>query len=303
VRRGVERRLRGRAESARLLVRRPLVAGAAALVLLSTVGAAAALWRHHRVDVEPPAPAAGPRASVTHHKSRGHRRSIAHEGSLPEAEGPDVTGEVPPAPAGEETAVAAEAEPQTAPLPAPEPEAARRSRRATPAAASSAGPVETEARLLALALAQIRQQHDPVAALATLDRLERRFPGGVLADEARATRIEAAVAARDLRTATRLVEGAAIPAGRSGVAILVMRGELRAQAGRCADAVADFTRVLGQGELAAGELAARALYGRAVCFQQMGQGTRARVDLESLRRNHPRSRLGHEAQRLLDGGE
>jgi hypothetical protein len=280
VRRDVEQRVR---QGGRLIlpVRRPLVVGAAALVLLSTVAAAASFWRHRRA--EPVAPAAPPGSLAAHADTAsrgGSRVGPAMPPLTATAEGiePGLT-----------------AGPPAEPVPSRAADVAPRSRRTAPPAAT-----ETQARLLAQALRQIRQQHDPAAALATLDRLERRFPGGVLADEARATRIEAAVAAKDLRTATRLVEGAAIPAGRSGVAILVMRGELRAQAGRCGEAVTDFTRVLAQAGLPGGELAARALYGRAVCFQRLGQGTRAQIDAETLRREHPHSRLGREAQRLLE---
>jgi hypothetical protein len=303
VRRGIDRRLRGAARASTaagfsaIPVRRPLSAGVAALVLLSAMGAGAALWRHRRVEpaIQEAAPSAVTRPKVA--TRRGHRRVAAHS---PEQQAPEV--DEPEAP-GAEAPIAPPSPPVTpppvpGPSPAPAAEPAHRSRRQV----AAPPPVETEARLLALALGQIRQQHDPAAALATLDRLERRFPGGVLADEVRATHIEAAVAAKDLRTATRLVEGAAIPAGRSGLAILVMRGELRAQAARCDEAVADFTQALAQGAMAADELSARALYGRAVCFQRMGQGARARVDLEALRRDHPRSRLGREAERLLADG-
>jgi hypothetical protein len=263
VRRRVERRLRRRVTGARgsgltFPFRRPLSAGIAALVLLSTVGAAAALWRYRHgarpaTEVAPRSSPARPKAAFRTH--RGVARATA-AGDVAE---PVVTAEAIPEPTESPEPAAVTPIPTLSPGSASDREVGHRSRRSLGLPAPAPVPPETEARLLALALGQIRQQHDPAAALATLDRLERRFPGGVLADEARATRIEAAVAAKDLRTATRLVERAAIPAGRSGVAILVMRGELRAQAGRCGDAVADFTQVLAQGNLAADGLADRAL--------------------------------------------
>ena len=295
VRRRVDRRLSGRGTavggfaSVMFPGRRSLSAAGtvAALLLLSAMGAGAALWRYRRV--EPPVTEAAPRAAAPArpHQSKARRRAVAQVAVGAEAPGEP---ELPVAPA------ATIESPPAAPVAAAHEVDRRPARRLV---APAPPPAETEARLLAQALGQLRQQNDPGAALATLDRLERRFPGGVLADEARATRIEAAVASHDLGTATRLVEGATIPAGRSGVAILVTRGELRAQAGRCGDAVADFSQVLAQGSLAAGELAARALYGRAVCLQRTGQAARARGDLEALRREHPRSRLGREAERLL----
>jgi hypothetical protein len=158
---------------------------------------------------------------------------------------------------------------------------------------------ETEARMLARALAQLRQQHDPRAALATLDRLAQAFPGGVLASEALATRIEATLAMNDLATATKLVEAAAPPPGRAGAALLLVRAELRARAGRCDVATQDFTRVLDTTPAGAGDLRERALYGRAVCLGHLGQSAAARRDLSTYLHDHPTGRFTPEARRLL----
>jgi TolA-binding protein len=160
---------------------------------------------------------------------------------------------------------------------------------------------ETEARMLARALAQLRQQHDPRAAIATLDRLAQTYPGGVLAPEALATRIEAALAMNDLATATKLVETAAPPPGRAGAALLVVRAELRARAGRCDAATRDFALVLDgtSASAGAGDLHERALYGRGVCLGHLGQAAGARRDLAAYLREHPNGRFSAEARRLL----
>jgi len=154
--------------------------------------------------------------------------------------------------------------------------------------------------MLARALAQLRQQHDPRAALTTLDRLDQTYPGGVLAPEALATRIEAALAMNDLATATKLVDAAAPPAGRAGAALLVVRAELRARAGRCDEATRDFVRVLDTTSAGAGDLRERALYGRGVCLGHLGQAAAARRDLTAYLREHPNGRFSGEARRLLD---
>lgn len=154
--------------------------------------------------------------------------------------------------------------------------------------------------MLARALAQLRQQRDPRAALATLDRLDQTYPSGVLAPEALATRIEAALAMNDLATATKLVEAAAPPAGRAGAALFVVRAELRARAGRCDEANRDFGRVLETTSAGAGDLHERALYGRGVCLGHLGQAAAARRDLAAYLREHPSGRFSGEARRLLD---
>jgi hypothetical protein len=192
--------------------------------------------------------------------------------------------------------------PEPAPIPAPR-RAASALRSTSPSDRVIAPPrAETEARMLARALAQLRQQHDPPAALATLDRLAQTFPGGVLAPEALATRIEAALAMNDLTTATKLVETTTPPPGRAGAALLVVRAELRARAGRCDAATRDFARVLDTTSTGAsvGDLHERALYGRGVCLGHLGQAAGARRDLAAYLRDHPNGRFSAEARRLLD---
>jgi hypothetical protein len=257
------------------------------MLLLMTVGAAAALWRHHRVESR--ATSKGARAvSASIFSGRGV--------SPPVKDPPQVGSTVESDPPPTKTVVPKIAAPKIV-LPPPSPALA-------PPPRASPSTDDTEARLLALALTQLRKQRDPRAALATLDRWERRFPGGVLATEVLSTRIEAAVTMKDLATATRLVESAVVSPGQAGEALRVMRAELRAQSGRCAAALTDFGRLLDDGAVAgiAGELHERALYGRAVCLGRLGQGSAARRDLAAYARHYPHGRFSVEVARLLAQG-
>ncbi|HEY4187521.1 MAG TPA: hypothetical protein VGP07_20760 [Polyangia bacterium] len=170
------------------------------------------------------------------------------------------------------------------PTPSPEP----------PAVETSA----TEAQLLAGALSRLRQAHDPAGALALLDAYARKFPDGVLQSEALSTRIEAVLRMDDRKTALRLLDGRATFAGRPGAALLLTRAELRASAGRYADALGDFERVLApQGSSPADQ--DRALYGRAVSLGHLGQDARARADLIAYQQRFPDGKHAAEVARLL----
>ena len=178
---------------------------------------------------------------------------------------------------------------------------ARRTAMAKPTPSSEPPAVETsatEAQLLAGALSRLRQAHDPAGALALLDAYARKFPDGVLQSEALSTRIEAVLRMDDRKTALRLLDGRATFAGRPGAALLLTRAELRASAGRYADALGDFDRVLApQGSSPADQ--DRALYGRAVCLGHLGQDARARADLIAYQRRFPDGRHAAEVARLL----
>src|SRR5206468_10593621 len=135
--------------------------------------------------------------------------------------------------------------------------------------------------LLAQALSLLRQKTDPRAALAALDRYAQRFPHGVLEDEALRTRIEATMALPDPRAALALLDAKDTFRGAPGADLLIARAELRANAGRCADAVGDFARALGG--TPARDVQERALFGEAVCLLRLGQDERAQRDLATYR--------------------
>jgi hypothetical protein len=162
-------------------------------------------------------------------------------------------------------------------------------------------PPATEAQLLALALSRLRQAHDPAGAISLLDQYARAFPHGILESEALSARLEAAIQMDDRKTALRLLDGRGVFLGRLGAQQQLTRGELRASAGRYADALADFDSLLTAPVMAAPSDAERALYGRAVCLGHMSEDARARADLMTYQRRFPDGRHAAEVARLLKG--
>jgi len=161
---------------------------------------------------------------------------------------------------------------------------------------------ETEAHLLARAISQLRRARDPRAALATLDRYAQLFPHGVLTSESARTRLEAVLQLNDLGRALSMLDGKTGFVGPLDADLLLTRAELRASAGRCPDAVADFTRALAQqGSQRTDGSRERALYGRAVCLGRLRQDDRARADLVNYLGHFPAGRFAFEARRLLEG--
>jgi hypothetical protein len=191
--------------------------------------------------------------------------------------------------------------PEPAPLAPPEPpqlepELAVRPRRApaSPAPAPVDGETTTttpavgapsalreEARLLASALRRLREEDDPAGALALLDEHTRRFgDAGPLADEARTTRIEAWLRSGDRGSALAALDTLMLrPWGRAR-ALRAARADLRAEAGRCAEALTDFEALLASDAAAGDAIAERALFGRASCLARQGDADAARADLE-----------------------
>jgi hypothetical protein len=125
-----------------------------------------------------------------------------------------------------------------------------------------------EVTLVRDALESLRKKHEPAAALRLLESHERRFPDGLLRDEAAVIRIEALLAlGRSAEALTRLE--AIRPALVDGSPrLLVARGELRARAGRCQEALADFAVVLSMP--VDDDLDGRASRGRASCLEASG---------------------------------
>jgi hypothetical protein len=163
-------------------------------------------------------------------------------------------------------------------------------------------PPQTEARVLARAIFELRQARDPHAALSTLDHYLQLFPHGVLESESFRARLEALVQLNELKTALYLLDGQRTFADLPGVDLLLTRAELRASAGRCREALVDFTQVLeSPGMRVAEGVNERALYGRAICLARLGDDARARSDLMAYRRRFPDGRFVSEAKRLLEG--
>jgi hypothetical protein len=224
----------------------------------------------------------------------------------------------PPPPRPRARAAASEAAPVLPPVPAPEappvlaPEAMVNAparaphHRRTALVAPRPHPAEdaaatTEAQLVARALSRLRQANDPAGALVLLDQYARVFPRGILESEALSARLEAVIQMDDRKTALRLLDGRSAFAGRLGWQQLLTRAELRTSAGRHADGLSDFNRLLAPSGLTAPGDLERALYGRAVCLGQLGQDDRARADLISYQRRFPDGKHAAEVARLLKG--
>jgi hypothetical protein len=79
--------------------------------------------------------------------------------------------------------------------------------------------------------------------------------------------------------ALRVLDSLVIERLPRGAELGVLRAELRAQAGRCADAIADFDRCATTPRCGP-QSEERAIFGRASCRGKLGQAAAARADLE-----------------------
>ncbi|HET6281329.1 MAG TPA: hypothetical protein VFH73_10190 [Polyangia bacterium] len=165
--------------------------------------------------------------------------------------------------------------------------------------ASSGSPPDGELALIATALRRLRTDDDPRGALATLDEHGARFPAGSLKREATLARVETLLALDRRGDALRVLDGEAIGDLPRARAVRATRGELRAELGRCADALKDFDGLLSSNHR--DEYAERALYGRAACRARGGDAARVRADLTLYQTLYPHGRFAAEVQRLLAG--
>jgi hypothetical protein len=155
-----------------------------------------------------------------------------------------------------------------------------------------------EAALLASALRALRAERDPRAALTALDRRDREFPRGLLDREAALARVEALMALGQSGNALAILDRLRLSDRETDRRVSVLRAELRARGRRCADAIADFDAALG----GAGDddVAARALYGRALCRGRVGDAAGARHDLVDYLSRFPAGADRDAAVRALD---
>jgi hypothetical protein len=247
------------------------------LASVATAKGTMILWRRH---VE--AAAAGP-ATPRHRGAHERPRAVATE----EVVSTPVIVELPAPPVA-----------QPDPAATPRAPAHRRVAMAEPRVAQDPS---TEAQLLARALGRLRQAHDPAGAMELLDQYARAFPHGVLESEALSARLEAVIQLDDRKTALALLDHRDAFAGRLGAQLLLTRAELRAFAGRYADAVRDFDRLLASQEAMGAADLERALYGRGVCLGHLGRGDLARADLADYQRRFPSGKHAAEVARLLKG--
>ena len=175
--------------------------------------------------------------------------------------------------------------------------------RATIAPASdgrAAPPSETE--LLAGALHQLRAGGNPEAALAALDEHTARFPRSALAAEVAAVRIEALLKAGRAAAALAELDRSSLDGTPGYDARLVVRGELRAQMARWAEAEADFSRALAARlDSARDDLAERALWGRSAALAHLGDAAGARDSSALYLRRFPEGRFSRQARALAHG--
>jgi hypothetical protein len=156
---------------------------------------------------------------------------------------------------------------------------------------------DAEIALIANAVRRLRTEGDPGGALAALDQYRSRFPAGTLAREATLARVETLLALDRRDEALRVLDTAAIGNLPRARAVRATRGELRAEMGRCTDAVKDFELLLTASQR--DEYAERALYGRAACRARAADTIRARADLTLYQALFPEGRFAAEVQRLL----
>lgn len=238
--------------------------------------------------------------------------------ALPSAPEKDLPAEKPVGPAPSPARSSASAGAGVGPRPRPRPPGPEPGLRAAPGAAvKRAAPPPTappeaaakaeakvneeailkESQALGAAMARLRQAHDPAGALTLLDSYRQQFPHGLLHPEAELLRISALLGVGKRREAlTALDQRPLADDTPRGMELRVTRGELRAEAGRCGEALADFTAAIGQVQ---GELLERGLYGRSGCRAQGGDPAGARTDLTEYLRRFPTGRFSAAARRSL----
>jgi len=209
-------------------------------------------------------------------------------------------------------------EPVAAAVPAESPEAPEPARPASPQLASpTAGgtpaptltatgqdppvspPASSEARLLADALARLHADDDAAAALVLLDERERRYPRGALGTEARVARAEVLLSLGRRGEALRALDRVVLERWPRGAELGVTRGELRVEAGRCSEAVRDFTACAEGSRACRAEQQERALVGRSGCRAKLGDESAARADLVGYVRAFPHGRFADRARAAL----
>ncbi len=167
-------------------------------------------------------------------------------------------------------------------------------------------PVAIEQGMLAQSLTLLRKKRDPRAALALLDEHSQRFPGSALGPETAMLRSEALLGLGRNGEALSVLDQLSSASMPNRNDRLVLRGELRAAAGRWQEARVDFESVLsnlasGTAEAKFRDLRERALWGRASARSHLGDDAGARTDLALYLRSFPSGRFAGQAAILLQG--
>jgi hypothetical protein len=159
-----------------------------------------------------------------------------------------------------------------------------------PKTAAREAPVSPATRFLTEAVRALRVERSPTTAIELLDRHAQELEGNALAREALLVRTEAMLALGRKSEVLRLLDRTGLTAGAASRALLLMRGELRASADRCAEAIGDFSLVLAD----ARRPPRQALHGRAMCYEKLGDTERARADRDRYQREL-------QGERAIDG--
>jgi Flp pilus assembly protein TadD len=125
----------------------------------------------------------------------------------------------------------------------------------------------------------VRINRQPALAVALLDREAARLDNSPYRHEALLVRVESLLALKRDADLLRLLDRTSLDDVAASRTLLSTRGRLRAAARRCAEAVADFDRVLAE----PGRKDKQALLGRARCRETLGDFQGAQADRERYR--------------------
>ena len=139
------------------------------------------------------------------------------------------------------------------------------------------------ARHLKEVVRALRVDRAPRTALDMLDRYANELAGNAFAEESLLLRVEALLALGQPIATLRLLDGTPLTEGAASSVLLLTRGQLRATANRCSEAIGDFDLALAR----AHRPSKPALLGRAHCKQKLGDPTGAQADLDRYRREFP----------------
>lgn len=171
----------------------------------------------------------------------------------------------------------------------------------SPPAASAAGDASllAESQLLGQALQRLHRERDPRGALSVLDTYTSQFSQGRLRDEAQAARVDALMQLDRRTDALQVLDGASLSRLARGGELRLLRGELRAHAGRCREALGDFSATWQAEQNREGEGGQRALYGLATCRLALGERGLARDALRQYLDRYPAGRFSDAARDAL----
>jgi hypothetical protein len=147
---------------------------------------------------------------------------------------------------------------------------------------------------LTQAIRALRVEHSPSTALLILDRHAREIEGNAFAHEALLLRVEAMLSQGRQDEVLRLLDGIPLTGAAASRSLLILRGQLRAAAGRCSEGVRDFDLVLAQTK----QPSKPALRGRALCRKRLGDRDGARADVERYQREFPDDRAIEDLESL-----